>query len=306
MTPPKTAVPRAVLDTNVIFSRVLHELFGRLAREARLFDLIWSDELLNEAKRTLIERKPTTDAIAERWVGYLREAFPDGHTDINALPEGIDLATMTADPDDQHVCALALAGKAQLLITFDDSLATDKLLDHGVAVIAPDAILAPAFDEQPQLLLAILERQAKTWHNRPLPDLLDAFDRAGVPDSSAESARVAARSKLVRCASGRRLFGGASLPREAAVTAFGMRSRMWRRSIEDCQVDLPEALGVGEDVHLDDPAVSNREAGDREQLSVPERDGAGRAVDERRPHLDVEAREADRLAGHVGRAPDHP
>ena len=49
-------------------------------------------------------------------------------------------------------------------------------------MIAPDAILARAFDEQPQLLLAILERQAKIWGNCPLPDLLDAVDRAGVPD----------------------------------------------------------------------------------------------------------------------------
>lgn len=44
-------IPRAVLDSNVIFSRVLHELVGRAAGEARLFDLVWSDELLTEAKR---------------------------------------------------------------------------------------------------------------------------------------------------------------------------------------------------------------------------------------------------------------
>jgi hypothetical protein len=62
---------------------------------------------------------------------------------------------------------------------------------------------------------------------------------------------------------------------------------MWRRSVEDYQVELAEALGVGEDVHLDDPSVSDREARDRERPPVPEGDRADRAVDERRPHLDA-------------------
>jgi hypothetical protein len=53
-------LPRAVLDADIIFSRVLHELMGRLAAGARLFDLIWSEELLGEAKSSLIERKGLT------------------------------------------------------------------------------------------------------------------------------------------------------------------------------------------------------------------------------------------------------
>jgi len=68
-------VPRAVLDSNVIFSRVLHELLGRAAGEARLFDLVWSEELLTETKRALIEEKPTSDAVAERWVNQLSRAI---------------------------------------------------------------------------------------------------------------------------------------------------------------------------------------------------------------------------------------
>jgi hypothetical protein len=35
--------PRAVLDADIIFSRVLHELMGRIAAELRLLDLFWSD-----------------------------------------------------------------------------------------------------------------------------------------------------------------------------------------------------------------------------------------------------------------------
>src|SRR3954452_7942047 len=81
---------------------------------------------------------------------------------------------------------------------------------------------------------------------------------------------------------------------------------MWGPSVEDRQVELAEALGVGEDVHLDDPSVPDREARDRERPPVPDGDRADRTVDERRPHLDIEAREGERLAGHVGRSPDNP
>jgi predicted nucleic acid-binding protein len=48
--------PRVVLDSDIIFSRVLHELTGRVAKRMRVLDLVWSDELLNEAKKKLIRR----------------------------------------------------------------------------------------------------------------------------------------------------------------------------------------------------------------------------------------------------------
>lgn len=61
---------------DVIFSRVLYELFGRLALQQRLLTLIWSEDLLAEAERVLKERKPLPTAVAAQWVAYLREAFP--------------------------------------------------------------------------------------------------------------------------------------------------------------------------------------------------------------------------------------
>lgn len=131
-----SGLPRAVLDTDIIFSRVLHELFGRLAAEARLLDLLWSDELLDEARRVLVERKPLTPGVADRWVGYLREAFPAGRVDIGAVEPGVDPAQMTTDPNDAHVCALALAGRADVLLTFDRGYLCDVLHSHGVGGVA--------------------------------------------------------------------------------------------------------------------------------------------------------------------------
>lgn len=180
------SAPRAVLDADVIFSRVLHELMGRLAASVRLFDLVWSEELLGEAKSSLIERKGLTAEIAETWVGHMRREFPDGCVDISAAPEDVDLATMTRDPGDVHVCALAIAGSADLLFTFDRGYLKDPLRRHGVEVPGLDQFLVERCKEQPQAFARIVEAQAEVWTGgRPLQELLAAFERANVPGFAA-------------------------------------------------------------------------------------------------------------------------
>jgi len=151
--------PRAVLDSDVIFSRVLYELFGRSAATAGLLTLLWSDELLAEAQRALIERKALNHVVAERWVSYMREAFPAGRVELAPLPSGVELSRLTDDPGDEHVCALAVAGGADCLVTFDRGYRREALRVHGVRVVEPDDILVASFEEHPQMLQRILEQQ---------------------------------------------------------------------------------------------------------------------------------------------------
>jgi predicted nucleic acid-binding protein len=173
------SVPRAVLDADVIFSRVLHELMGRLAAGARLFDLVWSEELLGEAKSSLIERKGLSTEVAETWVGHMRREFPNGCVDISAVSEDLDLASMTRDPGDVHVCALAIAGSADLLFSFDRGYLKEPLRRHGVEVPDLDLFLVERCEEQPQIFVRIVEAQADVWGGgRSLEDLLAAFERA--------------------------------------------------------------------------------------------------------------------------------
>jgi predicted nucleic acid-binding protein len=173
--------PRVILDASVLYSRVLHELFGRLALENQLFEIAWSDELLAETKQALIERKPVSEPIAERWVSYLRAAFPEGRVDIAATGRDVNLTELTDDPDDEHVCALAIAAAPSILITFDHGFHAEALAHHQVTVTHPDDYLAPLCDEQLDPLLAIIEHQAAAWHSRPVPQLIDALERAGAP-----------------------------------------------------------------------------------------------------------------------------
>lgn len=173
---------RAVLDADIIFSRVLHELIGRLAVGPRLFDLVWSDALLDEAKSSLMRQKGLSDEAAETWVGHMRREFPGGRVDPVEVPDGLDLASLTRDPGDAHVCALAISGGAELLFTFDRGYLKGSLRDHGVEVPDLDRFLADQCKEQPQVFARIVERQAGAWSGgRPVAALLAALRRANVP-----------------------------------------------------------------------------------------------------------------------------
>jgi predicted nucleic acid-binding protein len=175
-------LPRAILDSDVIFSRVLHELFGRVAAEARLLDLIWSEPLLAEAERVLVERKPVPPEVAARWVGYLRQAFPGGEVDITRPGPAVDLAGLTSDPDDQHVCALAIVGKADFLFSLDRGYLRKGLAAHGVNVLSPDVFLSTQIDKEPEALRTVIAEQAAVWGGgKDIGALLDAYERARTP-----------------------------------------------------------------------------------------------------------------------------
>lgn len=181
--------PRAVLDADIIYSRVMHELIGRVAAELRLLDLFWSEQLLTEAQRSLIEKKRIPPDSAQRWVDYLRRNFPAGRIDPEQAAVS-DLASLTSDPADTHVCALAVAANANYLFTHDRGYLRAGLKRHGVHVITPDEFLAPAFDSHTQAMLELLGWQASVWAGgRPIEDLLDTIERAGAP-ALADKARA--------------------------------------------------------------------------------------------------------------------
>lgn len=131
----QTYPPRAVLDADIIYSRVLHDLMGRVARRLRLLDLLWSDELLAETKRSLIDKNGLTDDVAQRWIDHLPQNFPDGRIDLDKAPATGDLSSLTTDPADEHVCALAVAANADYLFTHDRGYLREGL-GHGGAVTA--------------------------------------------------------------------------------------------------------------------------------------------------------------------------
>lgn len=86
------------------------------------------------------------EATREKMMAVLPEALVTGY---EALISSLDLP----DPDDRHILAAAIVGKASLIVTWNvkDFPAT-RLLSYGVSCISPDTFLMRLHASSPDAL----------------------------------------------------------------------------------------------------------------------------------------------------------
>jgi predicted nucleic acid-binding protein len=94
-----------VLDANVLYPFSLRDLLLRLA-EQELFDVVWSDRILEEMARSLIEDHQVTEVQAARLTEAMHRAFPDAAQDLDAI--AVIEPTMRNHEGDRHVLAAAV------------------------------------------------------------------------------------------------------------------------------------------------------------------------------------------------------
>ena len=104
----------AVLDANVLYPARLRDLLVRLAL-AGTFRSRWSEEILDECFRNILADRPDLDAsYLERTRRLMNVAVLDATvTDYESSVQQLDLP----DPDDRHVLAAAIVGKANTIVT---------------------------------------------------------------------------------------------------------------------------------------------------------------------------------------------
>lgn len=123
----------AVLDTCVLVPSRARDVLLELASTGA-YRPLWSSEILNEldrALRTLANRRGAsledTNAYLTRLFQQMSAAFPDALvTGWEALIGTVQLP----DPDDRHVVAAALAGRADVIVT-------DNLADFPPEALPP-------------------------------------------------------------------------------------------------------------------------------------------------------------------------
>lgn len=123
-----------VLDANILFSAPLRDTLLRAA-DVGLFRMHWTDEILEEVRRNLIETWRSTEEQAERLVATMQTYFPE------ASVTGYELLVpaMTNDPKDRHVLAAAVVSKSQVIVTHN-------LRDFPEAALSPFSIQAQTPD----------------------------------------------------------------------------------------------------------------------------------------------------------------
>src|SRR5919202_4811570 len=106
------ATLRAVLDASVLFPAAVRDTLLRAAASG-LYQLYWSDEILDEVRRNLVASGRATPEQAQRLGDVMQGAFPE------ASVPGYEVLIdhMANDPKDRHVLAAAVVSQAQIIVT---------------------------------------------------------------------------------------------------------------------------------------------------------------------------------------------
>jgi len=169
----------AVLDTNALYPFSLRDTLLRLA-ELELYTPLWSEHILEEMRRNLVERQ-ITDEQAERILRAMRGAFVEAEVD-SAEIDRLEPA-MTNHPKDRHALGAAVAAGSELIVTFNlHDYPAEACEPLGVEAIHPDDFLIDLHDLSPDGVRAALEQQAADLHPPwPLDQLLGALEVADAP-----------------------------------------------------------------------------------------------------------------------------
>lgn len=133
------AIFSALFDANVLYSVPVTDIVMELASTG-LFRALWSDDIGDEWVRSVARDRPDLPVEKiERRRTNMAHALPQARvTGYRKLIAGLDLP----DPDDRHVLAAAIAGRADVIVTFNlVDFPPDAVEPFGIEVQHPDEFL---------------------------------------------------------------------------------------------------------------------------------------------------------------------
>ena len=171
---------KAVLDACVLYPTVLREVLIGVAKLG-LYTPLWSDRILEEWARATRKIGSSAEGLARGEVALLKAAFPKAS--IAAQP-GLEARLHLPDDNDIHVLAVAIAGSADAIITFNArDFPRYVLAAEGITRRDPDGFLWEMWSHHPKAVGAVIASvQAKAAQLSGQPQPLRPFlKRAGLP-----------------------------------------------------------------------------------------------------------------------------
>ena len=167
----------ALLDANALYPAGLRDLLLRLA-DRYLFAPLWSPDIHAEWIRNLLADRPDIDpAVLDRTRSILDRHFPDALvTGFDNLVSEFDLP----DPDDRHVLAAAIHGRADVIVTANlRDFPPDSLVSNKIVAQHPDTFVADQFNVDPETVLAAAREHRAALRNpqRSESEYLSALER---------------------------------------------------------------------------------------------------------------------------------
>jgi hypothetical protein len=132
--------------------------------EAGLFEVLWSDAILDEVERNLPKVGIGREQAARR-VATMRHAFGAA-----ALVDDFEhlIPDMACHVKDRHVLAASVRGGADRLVTFNGKDFPPESVDqHGIQVVHPDLFLVQLLAERPVEVVAALDRGTAALRKPP-------------------------------------------------------------------------------------------------------------------------------------------
>lgn len=156
---------RALLDANVFFSIWTLDPILSFADE-EYFEPLWSERIMDEVRGHLPEVwDHATPQAVDHYVRVLDSAFPDASV---AGWRPLERTIQLDDEDDRHVVAAAIAGRADLIVTWNlKDFPTDVLEGHGLRAVSPDGFLCMLFSIDPEESMALMRGLVSTKKRPP-------------------------------------------------------------------------------------------------------------------------------------------
>ena len=144
---------KALLDACVLYPTVLREILIGAARVG-LYTPLWSDRILEEWARATVKLGPGAEAIARGEIA-LRAEFPGAAVAPRA---GLEARLHLPDRADIHVLATAIAGGADVIVTFNaQDFPRHRLAEEGLRRMDPDEFLRALQERAPAAVAAAVE-----------------------------------------------------------------------------------------------------------------------------------------------------
>jgi len=180
-----------VVDACVLYPAPLRSLVMCLTLEG-LFRARWTDRIHDEWIRNVIaDREDITREQMERVRSLMDQHAPDALVaGYESLIDGLQLP----DPDDRHVLAAAIHGRADLILTFNlKDFPSSIISSFGIEAQHPDQFLLNQLSLDESKVLTALKRQRELLKNPPKKSLefLEILERQQLPLSVAELRRFA-------------------------------------------------------------------------------------------------------------------
>jgi len=144
----------AIFDACTLYPFHLRNILVQAAVD-RLVEARWTDAIHDEWIRNLAAGMPTLPkGRLQTTRRLMNEALPAAM--VNAYEDHIPIVNLP-DPNDRHVVAAAIAGRASLILTWNlRHFPASELGKFDLRVQTPDAFLCAVYDEVPDLIVGSL------------------------------------------------------------------------------------------------------------------------------------------------------